>query len=57
MKDNNFEQIMHDFNHQLIQMDKDLKIKYKKMIAADSMFLRVHKIIDYSLLLVIETAK
>ena len=38
-------------------MDKSLKSKYKKMIAADSMFLRVHKIIDYSLLLVIETVK
>ena len=38
-------------------MEEDLKANYKKMVAADSMFLSVHKIIDYSLLLVIETSR
>lgn len=55
MKDNNFLQIDHDFQHSLITMEEEIKNKYKKMIAADSMFLRVHNLIDYSLLLVIET--
>ena len=55
MKDNNFLEIDHDLHHSLINMEDDLKANYRKMIAADSMFLRVNNIIDYSLLLVIET--
>ena len=57
MKDNNFLQINHDLHHSLITMEEEMKANYKKMVAADSMFLAVHKIIDYSLLLVIETSK
>lgn len=55
MKDNNFIQIKHDFHGGLLDFDERLIRKYSKAIAADSMFLRNHNLIDYSLLLVIES--
>lgn len=56
MKDNNYLQIDHDYNYNLIDMEEEQKIVYKKMLTQDSMFLRIHNLIDYSLLLVVESS-
>lgn len=36
-------------------MENEKLLEFKKLIAVDSMFLRNHNLIDYSLLLVIES--
>ena len=56
MKDNNYLQIDHDFNYNLIDLEENQKKTYKKMLMQDSMFLRIHNLIDYSLLLVVESS-
>ena len=55
MKDVNFLEINKYFDQNLVKFDKNEIEKYEKIIKADSLFLKRHGLMDYSLLLVIET--
>ena len=55
MKDKNFIQIDNDYLGTLLNFDENQKIKLRQIIIDDSNFLKMHNLIDYSLMLVIET--
>ena len=55
MKDNNFLQIDKYYKNTLLQLGENENEQIKKIIEKDSKFLYDHKLIDYSLLIGIET--
>jgi len=57
MKDNNFNIINKDLPGQIVEMDIDVSNEIVCSIESDSQFLRDHGLMDYSLLLVVESCK
>ena len=54
MKDLNFIKISKDFNNKLTVFTKEEKFRILDLIEKDSVFLRNHGLMDYSMLLVVE---
>ena len=54
MKDLNFIKINKDFNNKLTVFTKTEKFRILDLIKKDSLFLRNHGLMDYSMLLVVE---
>ena len=57
MKDSNFTEIQKDYNGMMMSLTEEECENLRQSIELDSLFLRDHGIMDYSLLLIIENIK